>query len=279
MINSFDADIAIDVGMAAAVLYKNIQYWCEKNRANGMNEHDGLFWTYNSQKAYQELFPYLSEKTIRRSLELLEKKEYIKVGCFNDDGRDRTRWYADLRVIKNNKEEVKEEESKPQKGQMQEAKKETSKKADASSEKGEPLPDNYIQITTKKERKKVSSGNSARAKEPSFDEILDSVDVIKDNPELREAFVNFIKMRKVIKAQLTNRGLELAINRAYELAKGNPQKMIAVVNQSVERSWRGIFELTEDKVEPKTHEQLAKEAEKERAENPYYKRLEEKGVI
>lgn len=137
-----------------------------------------------------------------------------------------------------------------------------------------------LQNTKKKEvSKKVSSGNNARAKEKSFDEILDSVDVIKDNPELREAFVNFIKMRKVIKAQLTNRGLELAINRAYELAKGNPQKMIAVVNQSVERSWRGIFELTEDKVEPKTHEQLAKEAEKERAENPYYKRLEEKGII
>lgn len=136
-----------------------------------------------------------------------------------------------------------------------------------------------LQNTKKEVSKKVSSGNNARAKEKSFDEILDSVDVIKDNPELREAFVNFIKMRKVIKAQLTNRGLELAINRAFEIAKGKPQKMIAVVNQSVERSWRGIFELTEDKVEPKTHEQLAKVAEKERAENPYYKRLEEKGVI
>lgn len=135
------------------------------------------------------------------------------------------------------------------------------------------------QNTKKEVSKKVSSGNNARAKEKSFDEILDSVEVIKENPELREAFVNFIKMRKVIKAQLTNRGLELAINRAYELAKGNPQKMIAVVNQSVERSWRGIFELTENKVEPKTHEQLAKEAEKERSENPYYKRLEEKGII
>lgn len=135
------------------------------------------------------------------------------------------------------------------------------------------------QNTKKEVSKKVSSGNNARAKEKSFDEILDSVKVIQDNPELREAFINFIKMRKVIKAQLSSRGLELAINRAYELAKGNPQKMIAVVNQSVERSWRGIFELTEDKVEPKTHEQLAKEAEKERAANPYYKRLEEKGVI
>ena len=55
MINSFDTDVAMDVGINAAVLYKNIQYWCEKNRANGMHEHDGLFWTYNSVKAYKKL--------------------------------------------------------------------------------------------------------------------------------------------------------------------------------------------------------------------------------
>lgn len=275
MINSFDTDVAQDVGIVAAILYKNIQYWCLKNKANEINEHDGLFWTYNSMKAYQELFPYLGVKAIRAGLDKLEERGYIKVGNFNENKRDRTRWYADLHLI-SNIEAPQEPDSNMPKGQM-----ESDKRANASSEKGKALPNNYqITTTNKKEvSKKVNSGNNARAKEPSFDEILDSVEVIKDNPELREAFVNFIKMRKVIKAQLTNRGLELAINRAFELAKGNPQKMIAVVNQSVERSWRGIFELTEDKVEPKTPEQLAKEAEKERAENPYYKRLEEKGVI
>lgn len=290
MINSFDTDVAQDVGIVAAILYKNIQYWCLKNKANEINEHDGLFWTYNSMKAYQELFPYLGVKAIRAGLDKLEEQGYIKVGNFNENKRDRTRWYADLHLT-SNIEAPQEPDSNTPKGQMQEDEKDTcnmpkgqmesAERANASSEKGEPLPNNYqITTTNKKEvSKKVSSGNNARAKEPSFDEILDSVDVIKDNPELREAFVNFIKMRKVIKAQLTNRGLELAINRAFEIAKGNPQKMIAVVNQSVERSWRGIFELTEDKVEPKSHEQLAKEAEKERAENPYYKRLEEKGVI
>lgn len=242
MINAFDTDVAQDVGMAAAVLYKNIQYWCEKNRANGMHEHDGLTWTYNSIKAYKELFPYLPEKTIRRSLELLEKKGYIKVGCFNDDGRDRTRWYADLRSIKNNMDEVNEDNCICPNGQMQEAKKESSKKENAFSQTGEPLPNNYIQITTKKERKKVS-GDSARAKEPTFDEILDSVPQIKDNPEFRKAFVEFIKMRKLIKAPLTNRALELAINDAFKYGKGNVEYMTACVNQSVSRSWRGIFDI------------------------------------
>ena len=53
MINSFDTDVAQDVGIVAAILYKNIQYWCLKNKANEINEHDGLFWTYNSMKAYR----------------------------------------------------------------------------------------------------------------------------------------------------------------------------------------------------------------------------------
>lgn len=275
MINAFDADIAMEVGMAAAVLYRNIQYWCEKNRTNGMHEHDGLYWTYNSTKAYCEQFPYMNAKQIRKALADLEERGYIKSGNYNENGRDRTKWYADLRPNKNNIEVPKSEDCIIPNGTMHEPDKEL-----PLSQSGEPLPNNYqITTTNKKEvSKKVSNGNNARTKEPSFDEILDSVEVIKDNPELREAFVSFIKMRKVIKAQLTNRGLELAINRAFELAKGNPQKMIAVVNQSVERSWRGIFELTEDKVEPKTHEQLAKEAEKARTENPYYKRLKERGL-
>ncbi|MBR5299836.1 MAG: hypothetical protein IKU36_06265 [Bacteroidales bacterium] len=247
MINAFDTEVAQDVGMAAAVLYKNIQYWCEKNRANGMNEHDGLFWTYNSLKAFRELFPYMSEKTIRRALEKLEENGYIKVGCFNEDARDRTRWYADLRPIINNMDEVKEEDSIFPKGQMSEP-----KRADTNSQKGEALPDNYqitTQITTKKESKKDIS-ESARVKEPSFDSILESAPIVNDNPELLTAFKDFIKMRTRIKAPLTNRGLQLAINRAFSVARGNPELMTKCVEQSIERSWRGIFELTESRTEP-----------------------------
>ena len=277
MINAFDADIAMEVGMAAAVLYRNIQYWCEKNRTNGMHEHEGLFWTYNSTKAYCEQFPYMNAKQIRRALMDLEEHGYIKSGIFNENGRDRTKWYADLRFNKNNIEVPESGTCICPNGKMQDPKQEN-----AFAESGQPLPNNYLQITTtnKKEvSKKVSSGNNARAKEPSFDEILDSVDVIKDNPELREAFVNFIKMRKVIKAQLSNRGLELAINRAFKIGKGDPVEMVKIINQSVERSWRGIFPLTDSTIEPKSHEQIAREAQAARSVNPYTDLKKELGIL
>lgn len=269
MIHGYDPEVALDVGVIAAVLYKNIQYWCEKNRANERHLHDGLYWTYNSVKAYSKLFPEFTEQQVRNAIKKLCEKEYIRTGNFNDDGRDRTRWFADLHPIINNIEVSKTEDCICENEQMQ-----MTELTNACDKKTEPLPNNYIQITTTNNKKvsKKEDGNNARAKEPSFDEILDSVEVIKENTELREAFINFIKMRKVIKAQLTNRGLQLAINTAYKIAGGNPDIMTAVVNQSVERSWRGIFPLTDSTIEPRT-------TPVKTSANPYTDMLKAEGYI
>lgn len=95
MLNYFDTEVALDVGIKAAILYKNIQHWCEFNKTNEQNFFCGLYWTFNSTRAFKEQFPYMSEKQIRTSLEILEKKGYIKTGNFNKVGYDRTKWYAD----------------------------------------------------------------------------------------------------------------------------------------------------------------------------------------
>ena len=92
--HSFDPHIAARVGVNAAVLYQNIVWWCAKNSANRRNEHDGKFWTYNSVKAWAELFPYLSASQIRLALEKLESNGLILSGTFNDAGYDRTKWYC-----------------------------------------------------------------------------------------------------------------------------------------------------------------------------------------
>jgi hypothetical protein len=81
--HSFDPKIAERVGVNAAVLYQNIVWWCAKNAANRHNEHGGRFWTYNSVKAWAELFPYLSAKQIRSALDKLESEGLIVSGSFN----------------------------------------------------------------------------------------------------------------------------------------------------------------------------------------------------
>lgn len=67
MIHNFDSDIAKEYGILEAILLNHIYYWIEKNRANEQNFFDGKYWTYNSTKAFAELFPYAQEKQIKKA--------------------------------------------------------------------------------------------------------------------------------------------------------------------------------------------------------------------
>ena len=92
----FDVDVAQEVGVNAAILLENIAHWIEHNRANEDKKsfHDGRYWTYNSMKAFSELFPYLKPNAVRTALKKLKDADLIIVGNFNKLAYDRTQWYA-----------------------------------------------------------------------------------------------------------------------------------------------------------------------------------------
>ena len=90
----FDVEIAQEVGIMAAVLFQNIAFWCMHSRANGNNFHDGRYWTYNTNRAFCELFPYMTSKIIRTSLQKLIDADMIVTGNYNERPYDRTIWYA-----------------------------------------------------------------------------------------------------------------------------------------------------------------------------------------
>lgn len=122
-----------------------------------------------------------------------------------------------------------------------------------------PITENLPQLNTNKlNTKELNTKDKKKEskKVMSFDEILDSVPVIKENPDLRDAFVEYIKMRKLIKHPLTDKALMLNINKAYELSRGDPITMQKLVEQSISRSYRGIFPLDEEKTksQPKPQE-------------------------
>lgn len=94
MNHGFDTDHAMAYGMEEAVLIQNFQFWIGKNKANGRHEHDGRTWTYNSNKALAELFPYMTANTIRRVMESLVAKGVLVKGNFNQSSYDRTLWFA-----------------------------------------------------------------------------------------------------------------------------------------------------------------------------------------
>ncbi|WP_175691832.1 hypothetical protein [Burkholderia anthina] len=59
--HSFAIADAEQHGLPAAVLLYNLRFWIGHNRANERHQRDGRTWTFNSAKAFAELFPYLSE--------------------------------------------------------------------------------------------------------------------------------------------------------------------------------------------------------------------------
>lgn len=94
MNHSFDVDIATKYGILEAILLDNINHWSLKNEANKKNYFDGNYWTYNSTRAFSELFPYASQKKIQTALKKLIKEGLIVTGNYNKNAYDRTLWYA-----------------------------------------------------------------------------------------------------------------------------------------------------------------------------------------
>ena len=94
MTYSFDTELAQKLGVNEAILLQNIVFWLLKNKANCSNYHDGRYWTYNSHKAFKELFPFWTENQIRRILESLFEKGVILKGDYNSSPYDKTKWYA-----------------------------------------------------------------------------------------------------------------------------------------------------------------------------------------
>lgn len=90
----FNTDIAKDFGIEEAILLHFFHFWLSKNAANEKHLHDGLYWFYNSKKAFVDLFPYMNETKIFRTIKNLEESGFVVKGNYNTDKWDRTNWYA-----------------------------------------------------------------------------------------------------------------------------------------------------------------------------------------
>jgi len=103
MIHHFDIGDADEYGVECAVLLYNIKFWEQTNRANKRNFHKGRYWTYNSAKAFTELFPYWSRRKVSRLLAKLEEQGAILKGNFNEDKYNQTLWYAPVNPFGQNR--------------------------------------------------------------------------------------------------------------------------------------------------------------------------------
>ncbi len=94
MEHHFDVELAQEFGLLEAIMLNHFRFWIAKNEANDQNYHDGCYWTYNSIKAFEQLFPYATKKQIRNALTHLLDAGVLKTGNYNTSSYDRTLWYA-----------------------------------------------------------------------------------------------------------------------------------------------------------------------------------------
>lgn len=94
MTHHFEVEEAKKYGLECAILLNNFRFWINKNKANKKHFYEGRYWTYNSVKAFSELFPYWSVHQIGRYLRRLEDEGLIISGNFNKAGYDHTKWYS-----------------------------------------------------------------------------------------------------------------------------------------------------------------------------------------
>ena len=94
MTHTFDSNIAKQIGVNAAVLFNYFSFWIAKNEANKSNYHNGHYWTYNSVKALQELFPYMTARQIGTAIKKLIDEGLVIKDNFNTDKYNHTLWYA-----------------------------------------------------------------------------------------------------------------------------------------------------------------------------------------
>jgi predicted phage replisome organizer len=103
-----------------------------------------------------------------------------------------------------------------------------------------------IEIDKKEKIKKEKNENdnpaeSVKAKKTNFDEIISEY---TENEDLKNALNDFIKMRKAIKAVITDRALKGICSKLDTLASTDEDK-VKILDQSIMNSWKGVFPLKE----------------------------------
>lgn len=67
-----------------------------------------------------------------------------------------------------------------------------------------------------------------------------------------QAVEDFKAHRKAMKKPMTDRAIELLFKKLDDMAPGDDDRKVAILNQSIERGWLGVFDLKADDYQP-TH--------------------------
>lgn len=94
MQHMFDMEIARRFGLAEAVFVHRIYMLILANEANGRNEYEGKFWTYDTTAAIAANCPYWTPRQVENIAKKCVEKGLVLKAQLSKKNYDRTNWYT-----------------------------------------------------------------------------------------------------------------------------------------------------------------------------------------
>lgn len=86
----FDPELARIIGAEEALVIQRIHELISEKQLF----KDGRYWIRKSYPEWLEEFPFMKERTLRNKFKRLEEKNILTARNYNEDNRDRTKWYT-----------------------------------------------------------------------------------------------------------------------------------------------------------------------------------------
>ena len=232
----FDTEVAKEIGLNEAILLNYFTYWTLANEKSGKFVVDGVAYVRVSYPELCKIFCCWCERTIRETIMSLLHRGYVRIE-HHGNGMDRTNWYT---VTESARKLMHMDEIFSKSPSGRNCTMVGQDLHDDSAESARCIVQDLqnLQYTKEREKRKSKRKTTARAKLATPFE--------NPSPKLLEAWEGFVEHRKAIRAPLTPRAVTLTANELERLAPGNDDKKAAILDQSVERGWRGVFPLKDN---------------------------------
>lgn len=95
--HTFSVEVATKLGSAHdAIILQHFWFWHQNNHGkdHAMKGDHPHPWTYNTVAKIAEIFPYMTEREVRLSIQRLVEADYLITGNFNKMRFDKTLWYS-----------------------------------------------------------------------------------------------------------------------------------------------------------------------------------------
>lgn len=237
--HSFNTKIAKKLGMIEAVLLHNIQFWIKKSKANNKHFYKNKYWTYNSAKAFSELFDYLSDRQISRALKSLVDDGWLIKDNFNTNPFDRTSWYA-LSDKYYDEFSTENRETDNCESNYQTKHTDMPKMENGKTENGKSYIDTDINTDLNKTDSNPDSKKNLKKSRPSI--FSQALELYQPNPHFNQNdWAEWVEYKQARCKNLTLQTFKQNFN--FLLNLGSSAK--ASISQSINNNWQGLFEVKE----------------------------------